>query len=100
MLVPTLSPSDIVIMDNLGSHKSPAVGNAIPVRREPRCCSCLPYSPDWNPIEQAFTKLKTRLRKAADRTVEATWKRIGTMLTEFKPGECVNYLRNSEYASH
>ena len=99
MLVPTLSPGDIVIMDNLGSHKSPVGRNAI---REAggKLLFLPPYSPDWNPFEQAFTKLKTRLRKAADRTVLATWKHIGTLLTEFKLGECVNYLRNSEYASH
>ena len=59
-----------------------------------------PYSPDLNPIEQVFAKLKTLLRKAAERTVEATWKRIGMLLNEFKPQECANYLRNSGYASN
>ena len=99
MLVPTLSPGDIVIMDNLGSHKSPAVGKAI---REAgaKLLFLPPYSPDLNPIEQVFAKLKTLLRKAAERTVEATWKRIGTLLKEFKPQECANYLRNSGYASN
>ncbi|EKN01478.1 MULTISPECIES: IS630 family transposase [unclassified Acidocella] len=99
MLVPTLSPGDIVIMDNLGSHKSPAVGKAI---REAgaKLLFLPPYSPDLNPIEQVFAKLKTLLRKAAERTVEATWKRIGRLLNEFKPQECANYLRNSGYASN
>ena len=58
-----------------------------------------PYSPDLNPIEQVFAKLKLLLRKAAERSVEATWKRIGTLLDAFQPQECANYLRNSGYAS-
>ena len=57
-----------------------------------------PYSPDLNPIEQVFAKLKTLLRKAAERTVEATWRRIGTLLDHFSPEECANYLVNSGYA--
>ena len=97
-LVPTLSPGDIVIMDNLGSHKGQAI------RRLIRAASAklffLPrYSPDLNPIEQVFAKLKTLLRKAGERTVEATWKRIGQLLTHFSPDECANYLVNSGYAS-
>ena len=64
----------------------------------PSSCSCRPTSPDLNPIEQVFAKLKTLLRKAAERTVEAIWKRIGTLLKAFKPEECANYLRNSGYA--
>jgi transposase len=58
-----------------------------------------PYSPDLNPIEQVFAKLKTLLRKAAERTVEATWQRIGTLLNAFPPQECASYLRNAGYAS-
>jgi len=58
-----------------------------------------PYSPDLNPIEQVFAKLKTLLRKAAERSVEATWKRIGALLRCFTPAECANYLRNAGYAS-
>jgi transposase len=98
MLVPTLSPGDIVIMDNLGSHKGLAVRKAI---REAgaKLLFLPPYSPDLNPIEQVFAKLKTLLRKAAERSVEATWKRIGNLLNEFRPDECSNYLRNSGYAS-
>jgi transposase len=58
-----------------------------------------PYSPDLNPIEQVFAKLKTLLRKAAERTLEATWRRIGTLLAEFSPQECENYIRNAGYGS-
>jgi transposase len=98
LLVPTLSQGDIVIMDNLGSHKGKAVRQAI--RAAGARLFFLPqYSPDLNPIEQVFAKLKTLLRKAAERTVEATWKRIGTLLDAFSPQECANYLRNAGYAS-
>ena len=97
-LVPTLNRGDIVIMDNLGSHKRPAVRRAI--RAAGAKLLFLPaYSPDLNPIEQMFAKLKTRLRKAAERTVDATWRRIGCLLHTFTPQECANYLRNSGYAS-
>jgi transposase len=97
-LVPELSPSNIVIMDNLGSHKSQAVRRAI--RKTGAKLFFLPaYSPDLNPIEQVFAKLKTLLRKAAERTIEATWKRIGQLLDHFTPAECANYLVNAGYAS-
>src|SRR5712691_1549516 len=75
VLVPTLRPGDIVIIDNLGSHKGKAVRRAIRSAGA-RLFFLPPYSPDLNPIEQVFAKLKTLLRKAAERTVEATWKRI------------------------
>ena len=97
-LVPTLKPGDIVIMDNLGSHKGQAVRNAIRSAGA-RLLFLPPYSPDLNPIEQVFAKLKLLLRKAAERSVEATWRRIGTLLDAFPPHECANYLRNSGYAS-
>lgn len=97
-LVPTLSPGDIVIMDNLGSHKGQAVRKAIRAAGA-KLLFLPPYSPDLNPIEQVFAKLKLLLRKAAERTVEATWQRIGTLLDAFPPHECANYLRNSGYAS-
>jgi transposase len=97
-LVPTLSPGDIVIMDNLGSHKGKAVRRAIRAAGA-RLIFLPPYSPDLNPIEQVFAKLKTLLRKAAERTVEATWRRIGTLLGAFSSQECANYLRNAGYAS-
>jgi len=98
VLTPTLSPGDVVIMDNLGSHKSRAVRRAI---REAGAHLIFlpPYSPDLNPIEQVFAKLKTLLRKAAERTVEATWRRIGQLLDHFSATECANYLVNSGYAS-
>jgi transposase len=97
-LVPTLSPGDIVIMDNLGSHKGNAVREAIRSAGA-KLLFLPPYSPDLNPIEQVFAKLKLLLRKAAERTTEATWKRIGSLLDAFPPDECANYLRNSGYAS-
>lgn len=97
-LVPTLAPGDVVIMDNLGSHKGKAVRQAIRAAGA-KLLFLPPYSPDLNPIEQVFAKLKLLLRKAAERTVEATWKRIGKLLDAFPPHECANYLRNSGYAS-
>jgi transposase len=98
VLVPTLSPGDIVIMDNLGSHKRQAIRRAIRAAGA-KLFFLPPYSPDLNPIEQVFAKLKTLLRKAGERTVEATWKRIGQLLELFAPEECANYLINSGYAS-
>jgi transposase len=97
-LLPTLSAGDIVIMDNLGSHKGQAVRRAIRSRGA-KLLFLPPYSPDLNPIEQMFAKLKTLLRKAGERTIDATWKRIGRLLDRFSPAECANYLRNSGYAS-
>jgi transposase len=97
-LVPTLKPGDIVIMDNLGSHKGQPVRKAIRSAGA-KLLFLPPYSPDLNPIEQVFAKLKLLLRKAAERSVEATWRRIGTLLDAFPPHECANYLRNSGYAS-
>jgi transposase len=98
ILVPTLSPGEIVIMDNLGSHKSDAVRQAIR-KTGARLFFLPPYSPDLNPIERAFAKLKTLLRKAAARTVEAACQHIGSLLSEFTPIECYNYLTNAGYAS-
>ena len=98
ILVPTLAPGDIVVMDNLGSHKGRAVRAAIR-KTGARLFFLPPYSPDLNPIEQVFAKLKALLRKAAERTVEATWKRIGILLDCFAPQECANYFRNAGYAS-
>jgi transposase len=97
-LAPTLKPGDVVIMDNLGSHKGAAVRKAIRAAGA-RLLFLPPYSPDLNPIEQVFAKLKTLLRKAEARTVEATWKRIGSLLDNFSASECANYLVNSGYAS-
>ena len=98
VLVPTLTPGDIVIMDNLGSHKGCAVRKAIRAVGA-KLFFLPPYSPDLNPIEQVFAKLKTLLRKANERTTEDTWKRIGQLLDAFHPAECSNYLKNAGYAS-
>ena len=95
-LAPTLAPGDIVIMDNLSSHKVTGVRQAI----EARGASLIylpPYSPDLNPIEQAFAKLKALLRKAAPRTVESLWSVIGESLSAFPPNECANYLTAAGY---
>jgi len=97
LLVPTLHAGDIVIMDNLGSHKGQAVRRAIRAAGA-KLFFLPPYSPDLNPIEQVFAKLKTLLRKAEERTVEATWQRIGTLLDTFHPSECSHYIRNAGYA--
>ena len=98
LLVPTLKPGDIVILDNLGSHKSKAVRSAI--RAAGAKLIFLPkYSPDLNPIEQVFAKLKTLLRKAGVRTIEAISAAIGQLLDSFTPHECANYFKNAGYAS-
>jgi transposase len=98
ILVPTLSPGDILILDNLSSHKVAGVREAIE-----RCGATLvylpPYSPDLNPIEQAFAKLKALLRKIAARTVGKLWDAIGDLLERFAPQECLNYFANAGYGS-
>jgi transposase len=97
VLVPTLKPGDIVVMDNLGSHKSKAVRRAI--RNAGAKLLLLPkYSPDLNPIEQVFSKLKHLLRRAAARTVETVCACIGQILGTFTSDECSNYFGNSGYA--
>ena len=98
VLIPTLKPGDVVIMDNLGSHKGKAVRQAIRAAGA-KLLFLPPYSPDLNPIEQVFAKLKTLLRKAAERTIEATWQRIGELLDQFTASECANYPANAGYAS-
>ena len=97
-LVPTLKPGDVVILDNLGSHKSKAVRKAIRAVGA-KLLFLPPYSPDLNPIEQVFSKLKHLMRRAAERTPETTWRRMGTLLGRFEPDECSRYLANSGYAS-
>jgi transposase len=94
VLVPTLSPFDVVVMDNLGSHKSQAVRRAGAHLLFPP-----PYSPDLNPIEQAFSKLKHWMRIAAARTRHTLWRTVGAILGRFTPQECANYFRNAGYAS-
>jgi len=96
VLVPELRPGDIVIMDNLPSHKVSGIRAAI----EAAGCRLEylpPYSPDFNPIEQAFSKLKRLLRSAAERTVEGLWSMIGQLLDQFRPDECCNYFRHCGY---
>jgi len=97
-LLPTLSTGDIVIMDNLGSHKRRAIRQLIRAAGA-KLFFLPPYSPDLNPIEQVFAKLKTLLRKADPRTIETTWRQIGALLDRFTPQECANYLVNAGYAS-
>ena len=96
VLVPALSPGDVVVMDNLGSHKGPAVRDAIEAAGA-RLLYLPPYSPDFNPIENAFAKLKALLRKAAERTIDALWTTIGRLLNAFTPTECANYFRAAGY---
>mgnify|MGYP002683200491 CR=1 FL=1 len=98
VLVPTLAPGDIVIMDNLGSHKGQPVRKAIR-RVGAKLLFLPPYSHDLNAIEQVFAKLKQLMRKAQARTVEAAWRTIGKLLPAFTKQECANYLVNAGYAS-
>ena len=96
-LVPTLTPGDIVMLDNLSSHKVDGVREAI----EAVGAALLylpPYSPDLNPIELAFSKLKRLLREAATRSVEELWTTIGKLLDRFSPAECANYIRHCGFA--
>ncbi len=97
-LVPTLGRGDIVIMDNLGSHKTEAVRAAVRGVGA-RLLFLPPYSPDLNPIEQVFAKLKHFLRKDQPRIQGDLWKNVGAILKKFRPKECANYLVNSEYAA-
>jgi transposase len=98
ILVPTLEPDEIVILDNLGSHKGRAVRSAIRAAGA-HILFLPPYSPDLNPIEQVFAKLKHLMRKAGERTLENTWRQAGATLDRFSPTECQNYLTNAGYAS-
>jgi transposase len=96
VLVPELSPGDIVVMDNLSSHKGPAVCQAIAATGA-RLLYLPPYSPDFNPIENAFAKLKALLRKAAEPTVDGLWDVIGHIIDLFTPSECANYFAAAGY---
>lgn len=95
-LAPTLSPGDVVVADNVGSHKVAGARKAIEARGA-TLVFLPPYSPDLNPIEQVFSKLKRLLRSAAPRTRPALWNTIGTCLNRFSPSECANYLTNAGY---
>ena len=97
-LAPTLQQGDVVILDNLAVHKSEKAAQSL--KRKGAWFLFLPaYSPDLNPIEQAFAKLKAHLRKAEARTLDALWRAIGDICDLFEPQECWNYLRTTGYAS-
>lgn len=96
VLVPSLSEGDIVVMDNLPAHKAAGVSEAI----EAAGANLLylpPYSPDFNPIENAFAKLKALLRAKAERTIDALWDAVGPLLDLFTPAECANYFKAAGY---
>jgi transposase len=96
VLVPELRPGSTVIMDNLSSHKGPAVRTMIEAAGG-KVLYLPPYSPDFNPIEQAFAKLKALLRKAEARTIDALWKTIGSLIGSFSPTECQHYFDAAGY---
>jgi transposase len=95
-LAPELHPGDIVICDNLSSHKG-AEAAALIAARGARLLFLPPYSPDLNPIEMAFAKPKQLLRKAGERTRDGLWDRIGQLVDIFPPTECHNYIRHAGY---
>ncbi len=97
ILAPSLAPGDIVVMDNLSAHKAPSIRDAIEAAGA-KLLYLPPYSPDFNPIEQLFAKLKALLRKAAERSVEGLWNRVAELLDAFTPLECTNYFHNAGYA--
>lgn len=96
VLVPALSPGDVVVMDNLPAHKAEGVRQAIE-RAGAELRFLPPYSPDFNPIEMAFSKLKALLRAKAERTVDALWETVGALIGSFKPAECANYFKATGY---
>ena len=98
VLAPTLAKGEVVILDNLGSHKGKPARNAIRAMGA-HLLFLPPYSPDLNPIEQVFAKLKHLIRAAEPRDIEATWRKVGELLDLFSTKECANYFRNSGYVS-
>jgi len=96
VLVPELRPGDIVVMDNLSSHKGTQT-RALIEAAGVELMFLPPYSPDFNPIENAFAKMKALLRKAAERTVEGLWSAIGRIVQTFTPQECANYFAAAGY---
>lgn len=98
VLVPTLRPGDLVVMDNLSSHKIAGVRETLAAAGA-TLHYLPPYSPDLNPIEQFFAKLKSQLRSAAERTVEGLWNRIGHLLVNISPVECAHYFAHCGYAA-
>lgn len=97
-LAPTLNPGDVVVMDNLGSHKGVAVRKAIRIAGA-HLLFLPPCSPDLNPIEQAFAKIKHWARKAAARSRDTLWREIGSILGTISENECANYFANAGYGS-
>lgn len=98
VLAPTLAPGDVVVLDNLGSHKGKAARAAVRARGA-HLIFLPPYSPDLNPIEQVFAKLKQLMRREQPRTLEATWRKAGELLDLFTTNECAKYLKNAGYGS-
>lgn len=96
-LAPTLSEGDVVILDNLGSHKVSGVREAVEARGA-WLLFLPPYSPDLNPVELAFSKLKRLLRDAGERTMDTLWTTIGHLLNQFSPAECASYMRHCGFA--
>ena len=96
MLAPTLRPNDIVLLDNLARHKVAGISEAIAAQGA-ELLYLPPYSPDLNPIEQAFAKFKTALRKAAERTRDALWDTIGRTLDHYPPQQCRNFFNQAGY---
>lgn len=97
-LVPALKPRDVVVLDNLSSHKGEAARAAVRAAGA-HLLFLPPYSPDLNPIEMVFAKLKTLFRKADTRCIETAWRKLGDLLGNFKPDECARYLKHAGYAS-
>lgn len=96
-LVRTLKRGDIVVMDNLSSHKGAGIRKAIEAVGA-KVLFLPPYSPDFNPIEQVFSKLKALLRRAKERTVDGLWNRLGQLIDNFPPDECGRYFRHCGYS--
>lgn len=96
VLVPELRPGDVVVMDNLSSHTGPGT-RAVIEAAGAQLMFLPPYSPDFNPIENAFSKLKALLRKLAERTVDGLWTAIGRLVDAFSPNECANYFSACGY---
>ena len=96
ILIPTLEPGDIVVMDNLPAHKVAAVRAALRYA-DVQAFYLPPYSSDMNPIELAFAKLKALMRHQPARTIDALWRRIGTLLDAFSPTDCANFFRHAGY---
>lgn len=97
MLAPTLRQGDIVVMDNLAAHKVTGVRQAIEARGA-KLHYLPPYSPDFNPIENAFAKLKAHVRKSAARTLDALERAAANALPQFKPGDCANFFAHAGYS--